>query len=80
MFCLRSCLKSEWIDTDLPNNITGWRSDWFYIAGQLSGLPHRTGHKPVKIFEWDLGLSSRDDDDLKEVLELVKDLKNRGVT
>jgi hypothetical protein len=78
MFCLRSCLKSEWIDTDLPKNITGWRSDWFYIAGQLSGLPHRTRHKPVKISEWDLGLSSRDDDDLKEVLELVKDLKNRG--
>jgi hypothetical protein len=32
----------------------------------------------MKISEWDLGLSSRDTDDLKEVLELVKDLKNRG--
>jgi hypothetical protein len=28
----------------------------------------------------DLGLSSREADELKEVLEWVKDLKNRGVT
>jgi hypothetical protein len=32
MFCLRSGLKLEWIDTDLPDNNTGWRSEWFYIA------------------------------------------------
>jgi hypothetical protein len=35
MFCLRSVLKSKWIDTDLPGNIAGWRSEWFYIANQL---------------------------------------------
>jgi hypothetical protein len=75
MFCLRSGLKSEWIDTDLPDNNAGWRSKWFYIADQLPGLPRCSGHKPVKISEWDLGLSSREDDDLKEVLELVKNLK-----
>jgi hypothetical protein len=34
----------------------------------------------VKISEWDLRLSSHEADDIKEVLELVKDLKNRGVT
>jgi hypothetical protein len=34
----------------------------------------------VKISEWDLGLSSREVDDLKEVLPLVKVLKDRGVT
>jgi hypothetical protein len=34
----------------------------------------------VKISEWDLGLSSHEADDLKEVLELVNDLKNRGLT
>jgi hypothetical protein len=33
MFYLRSGLKSEWIDTDLPDNNVGWRSEWFYIAG-----------------------------------------------
>jgi hypothetical protein len=25
MFCLRSGFKSEWIDTDLPDNTAGWR-------------------------------------------------------
>jgi hypothetical protein len=25
IFCLRSGLKSEWIDTDLPDNTAGWR-------------------------------------------------------
>jgi hypothetical protein len=79
MFCLRSGLKSEWIDTDLHDNNAGWRSEWFYIADQLPGLPRRSGHKPVKISEWDLAMSSRKADYLKEVLELVKDLKNRGV-
>jgi hypothetical protein len=34
----------------------------------------------VKISEWDLGLSSRDLEDLKGVLELVSDMKKRGVT
>jgi hypothetical protein len=60
MFTLRSGLEAQWIDTDLPDNIVGWRSEWFYIADQLRGLPRRTGHKPVKINEWDLGLSSHD--------------------
>jgi hypothetical protein len=58
MFNLRSGLKAEWIDTDLPDNTAGWRTEWFYIADQIPGLPRRTGHKPVKINEWDLGLSS----------------------
>jgi hypothetical protein len=80
MFNLRSGLKAEWIDTDLPDNTAGWRSEWFYIADQILGLPLRTGHKPVKISEWDLGLSTRDLEDLKGVLELVSNMKNRGVT
>jgi hypothetical protein len=78
MFCLRSGLKSEWIDSDLPDNNSRWRSEWFYIVDQLSGLPYRSGHKTMKISEWDLGLSSHEADDLKEILELVKDLKNGG--
>jgi hypothetical protein len=71
MFCLRSGLKSEWIDSDLRDNNSGWRSEWFYIVDQLLGLPRRFGHKLVKISEWDLGLSSREADDLKEILELT---------
>jgi hypothetical protein len=80
MFCLRSGLKTEWIDSDLPDNTAGWRSEWFCIPDQLPGLPRHTGHKPVKISKLDLGLSSRDLKDLKEVLELVSDMKKRGVT
>jgi hypothetical protein len=77
---LRSGLKAEWIDTDLPDNTAGWMSEWFYIADQLPGLPRRTSHKPVKINEWNLGLSSRDLGELKAVLELVNELKKQGVT
>jgi hypothetical protein len=80
MFWLRSGLKSEWIDSNLPENNSGWRSEWCYIVDQLLGLPRRSGHKPVKISEWDLGLSSHDTEDPKEILELVRDLKSRGVT
>jgi hypothetical protein len=78
MFCLRLGLKFEWIDSDLPDNNSRWRSEWFYIVDQLSGLPRRFGHKPVKISEWDLGLSPSDTEDLKEILELVRDIKKRG--
>jgi hypothetical protein len=78
MFCLRSSLKSEWIDMNLPDNTTGWRSDWFYITDQLPALPKRIGHKLVKIPEWDLGLSSGEADNIKEVLALVENLKKRG--
>jgi hypothetical protein len=49
MFTLRSGLKTEWIDTDLPDNTAEWRSEWFYIADQIPGLSRRTGHKLVKI-------------------------------
>jgi hypothetical protein len=80
MFSLRSGLKAEWSNSDLPGNTAGWRSEWFHIVDQLPRLPRRTGHKPVKISEWDLGLLSRDLEDLKGVLELVSDLKKRGVT
>jgi hypothetical protein len=38
MFYLRSGLKSEWIDTDLPNNTVGWRSEWFYIAASTPAV------------------------------------------
>jgi hypothetical protein len=34
----------------------------------------------VEISEWDLGLSTRELEDLKGVLELVSDMKSRGVT
>jgi hypothetical protein len=80
MFNLRSGLKEEWIDTDLRDNTAGWRSEWFYIADQIPGLPRRTGHKPAKISEWDLGLSTRELEDLKGVLELVSVMKGWGVT
>jgi hypothetical protein len=80
MFVLRPGLKAEWIDTNLPDNTAGWRSEWFYITDQTPGLPRRTGHKPAKISEWDLGLPTRDLEDLKGVLELVSDTKKRGVT
>jgi hypothetical protein len=80
MFCLRSGLKPEWIDTDLSDNNAWWRSDWFYIPDQWLELPKHTGHKPGKIPEWDLQLSSREMDNIKEVLALVRDLKVRGIT
>jgi hypothetical protein len=63
MFYLRSGLKSEWIDSDLHDNNSGWRP----------GLPHRSDHKPVNLV-----LLSRDTEDLKEILELVSDLKKWG--
>jgi hypothetical protein len=64
MFNLISGLKAEWIDTDLLDNTAGWRSEWFYIADQIPGLLRRTGHKQVKISEWDLGLSTCELEDL----------------
>jgi hypothetical protein len=80
MFNLRLGLKEEWIDTYLPDNTARWRSEWFYIADQIPGLPRQTSHMTVKISEWDLGLPTRDLEDLKGVLELVSDMKKRGVT
>jgi hypothetical protein len=74
MFNLRSGLKAEWIETNLLDSTAGWRSEWFYIADQIPGLSRRTGHKPVKINEWDLGLPTHDLEDLQGVLELVSDM------
>jgi hypothetical protein len=70
----------KWIDSDLPGNTAGWMSEWFYIVDPLPGLLRCPGHKPMKISEWDLELSSHDLEDLKGVLELVNDMKKRAVT
>jgi hypothetical protein len=80
MFNLRSGLKAEWIDSDLPDNTAGWRSEWFYIVHQIPGLPRCTSHRPSKISEWDLALSTHELEDLKGILELVSDMKGQGVT
>lgn len=80
MFCLRSCLKAEWLDMDLPDNTAGWRSEWFYIADQKPTPLKHTGHKPMKINEWDLKLTSHEMDDIKQLLTLVGDLKKEGLT
>jgi hypothetical protein len=32
MLYLRLGLKVEYIDKDLPDNTTWWRSEWFYIT------------------------------------------------
>jgi hypothetical protein len=83
MFNLRSCLKVEWIDSDLPDHTAGWRSEWFYIADQIPGLSRRTSHKPVKISVWDLGLPTHNLEDLKGVLEpsfcrrMIQPIKDR---
>jgi hypothetical protein len=75
MFNLRSGLKDEWIDTDLPDNTAGWRSEWFYMTKQIPFLLRRTGHKPLKISEWDIGLPTHDIKNFKGVPELVSDTK-----
>jgi hypothetical protein len=62
---------------DLPDNNTGWRSKWFYITDQRPALSKRNGHKPEKIPEWDLQLTSHEMDDVKELLTLVSDLKKK---
>jgi hypothetical protein len=64
----------------LSDNTAGWRSEWFYITDQKPVLPKRIGHKPVKINEWDLQLTSREMDGIKELLTLVGDLKKKGLT
>jgi hypothetical protein len=79
LFCLRSCLKVEWIDMDLPDNTTWWSSLWFYIADLKSALPKRTAHKPEKLPEWDLELTSHELEDLKELLPLLAILKKEGL-
>jgi hypothetical protein len=81
MFCLRSGLKAAWIDINLlDTTTTEWRSEWFYIVDQRPALLKPTRHKPEKILEWDLPLTSREMDDVKELLTLVSDLKQKGLT
>jgi hypothetical protein len=43
-------------------------------------LPKQTEHKPEKIPEWDLALTSCEIEDIKELLALVTDLKRKDLT
>lgn len=53
-FYLRPGLKSSYIDMELLDNTTGWKSDWFYIGNQKPELPKHTGFGPTKVPEWDM--------------------------
>ena len=75
MFCLRSKLKPQWIDMEVPDSNTKWRSDWFYVADQKPVLPKRTGFRPEKVSEWTLELSSREAESIQELLNNIADLK-----
>jgi hypothetical protein len=80
MFCLRPGLKEELIDMYLPDNTVGWRSEWFDITDQQLVLLKRIRHKLEKIPKWDLQLTSRELDDIKELLPLVHNLEKKGLT
>lgn len=43
-------------------------------------LPKQTEHKPEKIPEWDLALTSCEIEDIKELLALITDLKRKDLT
>lgn len=75
MFCLRSKLKLQWIDMELPNSNTKWRSNWFYVAKKDPVLPKRTGFGPEKNNKWTLDLSSRVIESIQELLDDITALK-----
>jgi hypothetical protein len=74
-FCFQLGRKLEFIDMELPKNNSGWKADWVYVADQKPTLPKRTGHKPMKIPEWDLTQTSCETEDLKCLLTIFTDLK-----
>jgi hypothetical protein len=80
IFYLRPGRKLEFVNMELLDNNSNCMADWFYIADQRTTLPKRTGHKPVKILEWDLALTSSETEDLKDLLAILADLKEAGLT
>jgi hypothetical protein len=65
---------------ELPDNNSGWRSEWFYIADQKPKLPKQTGFTAMKVNEWDLQLTTHETEDLKSLLTILADLKKAGLT
>ena len=65
---------------ELPDNISKWKSEWFYIGNQKPKLPQRTGHGPVKVPEWDLQVTSRGQEEINILLTNLEGLKSAGLT
>jgi hypothetical protein len=59
MFCYDYVLRQNGLIWICQTTLLGWRSEWFYIADKKPALPKGTGHRPEKITEWDMPLSSR---------------------
>ena len=77
---LRSGLKAQYIDMVLPDSTSGWKSEWFYIGNQKLKLPKRTGHGPVKVSEWDMQLTSREEEEISNLITDLETLKSAGLT
>ena len=76
---MRPGRKGEYIEMELPDSNKEWRSEWFYIGNQEPGLPPRTGHGPKKVTEWDQQLTSREEEEISDLLADLTTLKEAGL-
>ncbi|RLM69173.1 hypothetical protein C2845_PM17G09640 [Panicum miliaceum] len=70
----------KYIYYSLPTNHSGWRSLWFYIGNHSPALPERTPGKAVWRGEWNEKLNSNQMLQVTELLKLIKEHKDAGVT
>jgi hypothetical protein len=64
----------------LPNNTIGWKQGWFYLDNPALMLPARLGNTLVPFSEWTNRLTSRENEELRPLLEGLAWLKVEGLT
>jgi hypothetical protein len=79
-FMLHRYMKPEYIDLVLPNNTIGWKQGWFYLDNPALMLPARLGNTLVPFSEWTNQLTSRENEELRPLLEGLAWLKVEGLT
>jgi hypothetical protein len=79
-FMLRQNMKPEYIDLTLPDNTTSWKQGWFYLDNPALVLRERTGWILVPGLEWTNQLVTRDTEELKPLLDDLKQIKTEGLT
>lgn len=70
-----------YFDLPMPTSMKGWRSRWFFVKNEGEDpLPAFTGRPPVPFHNWGYGVAARDRKKLDDLLPVIQQLREQGLT
>jgi hypothetical protein len=79
-FQLKQKMDQNYIDYQSSSSLSGWKDRWFSIGNHKPALLERTEGVAQSTPEWDQNPNPTEMDHVKELIDIIKALKDMGVT